>query len=108
MGQEDWEKFEGVEAQRCKMCYAVRLEKTAQFAKQNGFDAFTTTLLVSPYQKHDLILELGNYFAQKYGLDFYYNDFRVGFRKGQQEAKDIGLYRQKYCGCILSLKTKNK
>ena len=87
---------------RCNMCYRVRLDKTAWYAKEKGFDAFTTTLLVSPYQKHELICEIGQQAAQKYGIDFYYSDFRPGFRQGQQGAKEMGLYRQKYCGCIVS------
>lgn len=101
--QEEWESFGGSELSRCTMCYALRLEKAAAVASSKGFDAFTTTLLVSPYQKHDLIKELGEKFAAKYGVDFLYRDFRPGFRQGQQGAKDMGLYRQKYCGCIISL-----
>ncbi len=100
--QQDWEQFEGTDENRCSMCYSSRLGETARIARENGFDAFTTTLLVSPYQKHFLIKELGEKFAKKYGLDFYYRDYRPGFRQGQQEAKEMGLYRQKYCGCIIS------
>jgi hypothetical protein len=84
------------------MCYGIRLERTAAFAKEMGFDAFTTTLLVSPYQKHELIKELGEEYARKYGVEFYYKDFRPGFRQGQQQAKEMELYRQKFCGCIIS------
>ena len=80
----------------------MRLEEAAAFAKDNGFDAFTTTLLVSPYQKHDLIKELGDKIAHKYGVEFFYRDFRPGFRQGQQQAKEMELYRQKFCGCIIS------
>lgn len=100
--QEKWEKFDGPELQRCTMCYSVRLDRAAAFAKENGFDAFTTSLLVSPYQKHELIKELGEKYAAKHGVEFYYRDFRPGFRQGQQQAKDMGLYRQKFCGCIIS------
>lgn len=100
--QEIWEGFKGLEEQRCSFCYATRLETTARFAKENGFYAFSTTLLVSPYQKHEQIKDLGQAFAQKYGIEFYYRDFRPGFRQGQQQAKDMGLYRQKFCGCIIS------
>jgi len=71
-------------------------------AKEKGFDAFTTTLLVSPYQKHELIKELGEKMGTTYGIDFYYRDLREGFRQGQQQARELGLYRQKYCGCIIS------
>jgi predicted adenine nucleotide alpha hydrolase (AANH) superfamily ATPase len=100
--QEKWENWKETDQKRCSMCYSTRLDKAAMFAKENGFDAFTTTLLVSPYQKHDLICELGKEASKKYGVDFYYYDFRPGFRQGQQGAKEMGLYRQKYCGCILS------
>jgi predicted adenine nucleotide alpha hydrolase (AANH) superfamily ATPase len=97
-----WESFSGTGDARCTMCYAVRLEKAAELAAEGEYDAFTTSLLVSPYQKHDLIKQLGEKFAEKAGVKFFYRDFRPGFRQGQQEAKELGLYRQKYCGCIIS------
>ena len=88
---------------RCSnYCYRVRLEETAKFASKNGFDTITTTLLVSPYQKHDEIVKIGNEIADKYGLSFLYRDFRVGFREGQAKARELGLYMQKYCGCVFS------
>ncbi len=88
---------------RCKnYCYRVRLEKTVQYAKENGYDTFTTTLLVSPYQNHEAIKEIGEELANKYGLKFLYRDFRPGFRQGQAKARELGLYMQKYCGCIFS------
>ena len=102
--QENWEQYKGTEEQRCSMCYSLRLDRTAARAKAEGFDAFTTTLLVSPYQKHELIRALGEKFAAKYGIAFYYRDFRPGFRQGQQQAKEMGLYRQKFCGCIVSFR----
>jgi epoxyqueuosine reductase len=100
--QEKWERANLAQDERCNMCYSLRMDKTALFAKENGFTAFTTSLLVSPYQKHDLIVELGEKAAGKYGVDFFYRDFRPGFRQGQQQAKELGLYRQKFCGCIIS------
>ena len=100
--ESEWLSFPGTGEERCKMCYSLRLGKVAAMAKEKGFDAFTTTLLVSPYQKHDLIKELGEKFGRIYGVGFYYRDFREGFRQGQQKAKEYGLYRQKYCGCIIS------
>ena len=88
---------------RCvKYCYRVRIEQTAKYAKENGYDAFSTTLLVSPYQKHEYIHELGYKIAKEYGLQFLYRDFRVGFREGQAKARELGLYMQKYCGCVFS------
>lgn len=102
--QEEWEQHKGTQEQRCRMCYSLRLDKTASFAKERGFDAFTTSLLVSPYQNHELIKELGEFYAKKYNIKFCYRDFRPGFRQGQQEARELDLYRQKFCGCIISYK----
>lgn len=87
---------------RCVFCYESRLEETVKYAKENGYDAFTTTLLVSPYQNHELIIAVAKKMAKKYGVEFVYQDFREGFRIGQQMARDAGLYMQKYCGCIYS------
>jgi hypothetical protein len=88
---------------RCvNYCYPMRLEQTAKYAKENGYDSFTTTLLVSPYQKHDAIKQIGEEIANKYGLTFVYRDFRVGFREGQAKARELSLYLQKYCACIYS------
>lgn len=88
---------------RCKnYCYRVRLEQAAKYAKDNGYDAFSTTLLVSIYQNHDAIIEIANEMAEKYGVEFLYRDFRIGFREGQAKARELGLYMQKYCGCVFS------
>ncbi len=88
---------------RCvNYCYRVRLEDTAKYAKENGYDTISTTLLVSPYQKHEFIHELGDKIVKEYGLQFLYRDFRVGFREGQAKARELGLYMQKYCGCVFS------
>ena len=88
--------------ERCERCYAYRLEKTAKYAKQNGFDAFTTTLLVSHHQYHEAIKKVGNEIGEKYDIPFYYEDFREGLHRGNAVAKAYGLYRQKYCGCLIS------
>ena len=87
---------------RCYFCYYSRLERTVKYAKENGYDSFSTTLLVSPYQKHELIIKIANELSEKYEIPFIYQDFREGFRIGQQMARDAGLYMQKYCGCIYS------
>jgi predicted adenine nucleotide alpha hydrolase (AANH) superfamily ATPase len=100
--QDVWEKFDQNEELRCNMCYSMRLGRAAAYAAEKGFNAYSTTLLVSPYQKHELIKELGQKYAEKYGVDFLYRDFRPGFRQGQQQAREMGLYRQKFCGCIMS------
>lgn len=87
---------------RCRLCWQMRLTETALFARANGFDAFSTTLLISPYQDHLIIRELGEELAKKFDLKFYYQDFRTGFRGSQDEARKHNLYRQKYCGCVYS------
>ena len=87
---------------RCGFCYRIRLEEAARTAKELGFQAFTTTLLVSPYQNHELIVQTAGQLAEEYGIAFLYRDFRPRFREGQQEARELGLYMQKYCGCVFS------
>ena len=87
---------------RCTYCYRMRMEKAALTAKENGFDAFSATLFISPYQNHELLKEEAQAAADKYGVTFLYRDFRPLFREGRAEARAIGLYMQKYCGCIFS------
>jgi len=87
---------------RCRKCYYLRLETTASFAAQNGYGAFSTTLLVSPYQQHEAIKSAAQEAAKIHGVDFLYRDFRPLFREGQAQAREKGLYMQKYCGCIFS------
>lgn len=89
---------------RCRVCYEIRLRNTACLAKKEGFDAFTTTLLVSPYQKHELIKEVAQKIAQEEGVEFFYLDFRPGWREGVSLSRELKLYRQPYCGCIFSEK----
>lgn len=92
---------EGAES-RCPACWWLRMEKAAAFAKENGFDAFTTTLLGSPYQDHDILKRICQDIADRVGLKFYYKDFRTGFGKAHDLAKSKGIYCQNYCGCIFS------
>ena len=87
---------------RCACCYRMRMEKTALTAKENGFDAFSTTLFISPYQNHELLRKEAETAADKYGITLLYRDFRPLFRAGQAKARSLGLYMQKYCGCIFS------
>ncbi len=94
--------------ERCKSCYTLRLEKTAKEAQKQGYDAFTTTLLISTYQDYDEIVATGNNLAEKYNTDFHARDFRPHFRDAMTLAKDLGLYRQKYCGCIFSSEERRK
>jgi predicted adenine nucleotide alpha hydrolase (AANH) superfamily ATPase len=87
---------------RCDYCYHSRLEATARTAAEQGYDAFSTTLLYSRYQQHETIRKHGEILARHHGLDFLYRDFRVGWREGIETSKAMGLYRQQYCGCIYS------
>ena len=89
---------------RCPICYQMRLQQTAAYAQEQGFDAFSTTLLVSTYQNHQAIREIGERMAEQYQVPFHYEDFRPYFQEGQARAKELGLYLQKYCGCIYSEK----
>ncbi|MBR0372835.1 epoxyqueuosine reductase QueH [Candidatus Saccharibacteria bacterium] len=83
-------------------CYEKRLFETVKYASENGYDAFSTTLLISPYQKHDELKKICEKLAKDSGLKFIYRDFRVGYREGQAKARELGLYLQKYCGCVFS------
>ena len=88
---------------RCaNYCYKVRLTQTAKYALEHGYDTISTTLLVSPYQKHEILKRQAEEISKEYGINFLYRDFRVGFREGQAKARELGLYMQKYCGCIFS------
>lgn len=89
---------------RCRECYELRLRHTARYAKANGYDCFSTTLLVSPYQQHDWIREIAEDIADKEEVPFCYIDFRAGWTEGVQISKEMELYRQPYCGCIFSEK----
>jgi len=103
--EEKWldKEWEGRYSSRCEMCYDIRMISAAQEAKRLGFTAFSTTLLVSPYQNHEAIIAAAQKAAAASGVEFVYRDFRPGFREGQTMAKNDGMYRQKYCGCIFSL-----
>jgi len=90
------------EDERCSICYNLRLGKTAETAKKNGFDAFTTTLTISPYQSLELIKKIGDKVAQEVGVSFLFKDFREGFKESHEKAKEMDLYMQKYCGCLFS------
>ena len=88
---------------RCSnYCYPIRLRKTFEYAKENGYDAVSTTLLYSIYQNHDFIKAYSEKLSKEYGIDFLYRDFRYGFWEGHDKAVEEGLYMQKYCGCIFS------
>ena len=92
------------EKERCRYCYHDRLRAAALVARKGKFDAFTSTLLYSRHQKHDLIHEMGDTIGRKSGVPFLYRDFRVGWKAGIETSKKLGMYRQPYCGCIYSEK----
>lgn len=87
---------------RCLFCYRMRLERAFHNAKEKGFEAISTTLLYSKYQRHDEIAAIGRDLANIHGIAFLYRDFRLGWKQGQDESVRLNMYRQKYCGCIFS------
>ncbi len=95
-------RIAGKGAKRCEQCYRMRLDAAGRAAREGGFGMLTTSLLYSRYQKHDLIRGIGAEMAAEHGIEFYYEDFRRGWREGLVESRAMGLYRQQYCGCIYS------
>ncbi len=90
------------EDDRCRQCYRMRLIATAEYALELGADAFSSTLLYSRYQNHELIRELGEEIGRQYGVSFHYDDFRQGWQEGIDKTIAMGIYRQPYCGCVYS------
>ena len=87
---------------RCVKCYEMRLFEAAKAAKEQGFDSFTSSLFISPYQNHQLMKEVAQRAAEEYGVEFLYRDFREVFKAGQAYAREHEFYMQKYCGCVFS------
>ncbi len=92
------------ENSRCIYCYHDRLKSTALLAKRGKFNYFSTTLLYSKFQKHDMIKAIGEDIGRSVGIPFYYHDFREGWKEGIEASKQLSMYRQQYCGCIYSEK----
>lgn len=92
----------GHEGQRCRYCFQLRLQKTAEAAFELGYKAFTSSLLISPHQKHDLLLEVGNIIAKDVDINYLYADLRKRYSDSRRMTKPLGLYRQQYCGCVYS------
>jgi len=90
------------EGMRCALCYHQRLSRAASVAQKGGYDAFCTTLLYSVRQKHELLAETGLSVAAARGVAFLNRDFRPLWKQGVARSKELGLYRQPYCGCIFS------
>lgn len=97
-------------SERCLICYRIRMEKTARYAKENSFDFFTTTLSISPYKDSAAIINIGEKLENQYKVKFFRKDFKKkdGFKKSAELSKKLGLYRQNYCGCEFSIKSRNK
>ena len=92
----------GREEGRCLFCWRMRLRKTAELARELGYEAFSSSLLYSRYQNHEVIRKLGDSIAADLGIAFVYADFRPFWQEGIRISKEWGIYRQQYCGCIYS------
>ena len=90
------------EFERCSLCWWLRLQATARMAKSLGQEAMTSTLLYSRYQNHQRIQEQATMQAQAAGVAFFYHDFRKLWQAGITRSKELGIYRQQYCGCVYS------
>lgn len=92
---------------RCLICFSMRLQETARHAKEKGFDCFTTTLTISPHKDSAVVNRIGEDLAQRFGVEWVHSDFKKkdGFRKSTEMSKEMGLYRQRYCGCFYSVKS---
>jgi predicted adenine nucleotide alpha hydrolase (AANH) superfamily ATPase len=88
--------------ERCAICYRMRLGRTARVAREQGFDAYTTTLLISPYQQQALIRDMGEQLAREQGVAFYFENFRQGWCERGHMAREHEMYQQRYCGCMYS------
>lgn len=87
---------------RCHECYRLRLGTAARKAAAEGFPYFTTSLLISPHQRHEPVREVGEEMGKLHGVEFYYRDFRPWYQEGQELARESVMYRQAYCGCVFS------
>ncbi len=92
----------GHEHERCPICYQMRLDRVAQLAREGDFDAFTTSMLVSTQQDHDGIRRAGEEAGIRHGIEFLYRDYRPKVMEGVSISKEMGTYRQQYCGCVYS------
>ncbi len=92
---------------RCIECFKLRLEKTAKYAKENGFDFFTTTLSISPHKNAEKLNKIGEEMSLKYDVSYLFSDFKKknGYKRSIELSEEYGLYRQNYCGCVYSLNT---
>jgi epoxyqueuosine reductase len=103
-GWDAWRRLESgaAPAERCAACMTLRLGAAAAAASRLGLRRFSSSLSVSPYQRHDLIVAAGERAADEHGVIFVYLDLRAGFRASYAESRRLDLYRQPYCGCAAS------
>lgn len=95
--------------ERCFACYEMRLRESAEYAKQNGFDFFTTTLSISPLKNADKLNEIGGKLEEEYGVRYLYSDFKKqnGYKRSTEISAAYDMYRQYYCGCVYSKKQRD-
>jgi hypothetical protein len=104
-GMEEWLREVAFrESLRCRICFHLRMDKVARLAEARGFDAFSTTLLYSRFQNHELLKAVCEAVSEKHGVPFVYRDWRTGWNEGVRRYRKLNLYRQKYCGCVYSEK----
>lgn len=96
--------------ERCYACYKLRLEQTAELAKKQGYDFFTTTLSISPYKNADWLNEIGEKLADEYDIRYLTSDFKKknGYKRSTELSEHFGMYRQNYCGCVFSMKEREE
>lgn len=109
-----YDKVKGYEnekegGKRCFLCYELRLRKAAEYAKENGFDYFCTTLSISPLKNAEKLNEIGLKLEEEYGVKYLLSDFKKknGYKRSVELSNEYGLYRQNYCGCVFSKKTED-
>lgn len=100
--KEYFRRVAGYEDERCACCFKLRLDRVAKKARELGIEAFTSSLLISPHQKHELAKEIGEKVASENGVSFLYADLRKRYSDSRHITKPMELYRQQYCGCIYS------
>lgn len=112
--QEFYEQVKGMEKlpegkERCFVCYELRLRKAAEYARQNGYDFFTTTLSISPLKNAEKLNEIGRKLEQEYEIRYLYSDFKKknGYKRSAEISREYGMYRQYYCGCVYSKKERD-
>lgn len=100
----------GEHSKRCYMCYKLRLKRAAEYAKENGYEYFTTTLSISPYKNASWINELGYMLEDELGIKYLYSDFKKeeGYKESIRLSREYNLYRQDYCGCVFSKEERDK